>query len=156
MKFRPSLRLLELKIPPPIAALLTAWAMATSTGAPAAPWALRAALFGTLAFTALVIAIAGEWAFHRAKTTINPLKPQNASTLVTNGIYRFTRNPMYLGLTLALLGWAFFLAHTLPFLVPVAFALYIQRFQIQPEERALSKKFGTAFTQYCARTRRWV
>ena len=76
--------------------------------------------------------------------------------MVTNGIYGFTRNPMYLGLALILLGLAVFLASPWALLGPVGFVAFITRFQIRPEERALQARFGAAYTAYCARVRRWV
>ena len=98
----------------------------------------------------------GLIAFLRARTTPNPLQPQQASTLVTDGIYRCTRNPMYLGMALALLGWAGWLAHPLALAcIPLAMA-WLQRFQIQPEERILEQRFGEAFRRYRQRVRRWL
>jgi len=72
------------------------------------------------------------------------------------GIYRFTRNPMYVGLALVLLGWAALLSSPWALLGPLVFVLYINRFQIAPEERVLSAKFGAAYTEYIARVRRWL
>ena len=87
---------------------------------------------------------------------MSPLKPDTASRLVTSGVYGFTRNPMYLGLCLVLAGWAFFLSSPLMLLGPLAFILYITRFQIVPEERSLSSLFGEAFADYQAKVRRWI
>ncbi len=101
-------------------------------------------------------ALAGDLAFKRARTTINPFKPQNTSSLVTSGIYRLTRNPMYLGLLMVVLGWATFLCSAFALLGPVAFVAYIARFQIVPEERVLSAKFGSGYSEYLARVRRWL
>src|SRR6185295_5497363 len=78
--------------------------------------------------------IGGIVAFRRAQTTINPMKPEAARSLVSSGVYRFTRNPMYVGLLLALLAWATFLSAPLALAGPLAFVLYIGRFQIAPEE----------------------
>ena len=101
-------------------------------------------------------ALAGDLAFKRARTTVNPFRPQNTSSLVTSGIYRFTRNPMYLGLLAIVLGWGTFLCSAFAFLGPVAFVAYITRFQIVPEERVLLAKFGSAYSTYLARVRRWL
>ena len=111
-----------------------------------------------LVVVALSVAIgaAGMLSFRRARTTINPTTPDAASSLVVTGIYRFTRNPMYLGFFLLLTGWAIYLANIPAFAGPVLFVLYINRFQIAPEERALAAKFGTAFDDYRRRTRRWI
>jgi protein-S-isoprenylcysteine O-methyltransferase Ste14 len=94
--------------------------------------------------------------FWRAQTTPNPMKPSSASFLVTSGIYRFTRNPMYLGLALLLIGWALYLANVLAFLFLPAFTLYMNRFQIKPEERALTDRFGQTYLEYASRVNRWI
>ena len=100
--------------------------------------------------------LAGVVSFRASRTTINPLKPDEASALVTGGIFRFTRNPMYLGMAFVLFAWATHLGN--PWLVvgPLVFALYITRFQIIPEERALLANFGELFVAYKARVRRWL
>ena len=84
------------------------------------------------------------------------MRPQNTSSLVTRGIYGFTRNPMYLGLALALLGWAAFLSAAWPLLGPPLFVAYVNIFQIRPEERVLSGLFGDEYTRYTRRVRRWI
>ncbi len=94
--------------------------------------------------------------FWSAHTTPNPMKPSSASYLVTSGIYRFTRNPMYLGLLLLLAGWALYLANILAFLFLPAFILYMNRFQIKPEERALTNRFGRKYLEYASRVNRWI
>jgi len=152
------MRSLELKIPPPLVALLIAAAMwsFSATGRIEMPIALRIAVGVVAALAGFGIAISGVIAFRRAHTTVSPLKPDTASRLVTSGVYGFTRNPMYLGLCLVLAGWAFFLSSPLMLLGPLAFILYITRFQIVPEERSLSSLFGEAFADYQAKVRRWI
>ena len=104
-----------------------------------------------------VIACAlGILEFKRAKTTVNPTKPESSSSLVRSGIYRHTRNPMYLGFLLILVGWATLTANILAFLVLPVFVLYMNRFQIKPEERALTLIFGDEFKAYCSTVRRWI
>lgn len=98
----------------------------------------------------------GLIAFHKSRTTINPLRPERTSALVTGGIYRITRNPMYVGMTLFLLAWAVYLSALLPFAGVPVFMWYITRFQIQPEERVLQGIFGDEFLNYAARVRRWL
>jgi protein-S-isoprenylcysteine O-methyltransferase Ste14 len=95
-------------------------------------------------------------AFGRARTTINPVDIDAASTLVTDGIYRYTRNPMYLGLLALLAAWAVYLGVGWALLGPMIFVAFITRFQIMPEERVLQGKFGAAYADYRARVRRWV
>jgi protein-S-isoprenylcysteine O-methyltransferase Ste14 len=87
---------------------------------------------------------------------MNPTKPSATSSLVTNGVFRFTRNPMYLSLLLYLVAWAVYLANWLALLLVPVFMLYITRFQIKPEERALSAQFGPEYASYKARVRRWL
>jgi len=100
--------------------------------------------------------LAGVRYFRRAKTTVNPMKPESASALVASGIYRYSRNPMYLGFLLMLLGWALWLSNASALLLLPAFVLYMNRFQICPEERALLSLFGPDYMQYRARVRRWL
>ena len=102
------------------------------------------------------IAVAGLLEFRRARTTSNPLRPDAATGLVTSGIYRLTRNPMYVGFACLTLGWAAYLGHALAPLGVVAFVAWISRFQIPPEERALAALFGDAFDRYRSRVRRWI
>ncbi len=90
------------------------------------------------------------------KTTVNPLTPEATTTMVTSGIYRFTRNPMYLGFLLILAGWAIALSHLLAFVILPLFVWYMNRFQILPEERALASKFPEAFTAHKRSVRRWL
>jgi protein-S-isoprenylcysteine O-methyltransferase Ste14 len=101
------------------------------------------------------ISIAGMVAFRRAKTTVNPVKASLASSLVIQGVYRYTRNPMYVGLLLTLLAWVF-LANPFAVLWVVVYVLYITRFQIIPEERVLASLFGAEYEAYKGRVRRWV
>ncbi len=104
------LSVLELKVPPPLVALAVGvgmWFAAPIGPSLALPFALRVALLVAIALGGGAIALAGDIEFRRAKTTINPLKPQNAKALVTSGVYRYTRNPMYLALVLLTLGIAF-------------------------------------------------
>ena len=98
----------------------------------------------------------GAREFRRSRTTVNPLHPERASSVVTSGIYRYTRNPMYVGIVLVLLG-CFVAFGALSGLagLPI-FIAYMNRFQITPEEHALQAKFGREYTDYQARVRRWV
>ena len=150
---------LELKIPPPAIALAVAVSMWVARRyAPslelAIPW--RQAFAVTLAVIGIALALAGVFAFRRAKTTVNPLKPETSSTVVSTGIYGFTRNPMYLGMLMVLVGWAFFLANAVSFSLLPLFALYMNRFQIGPEERVLSGHFGREYGNYMQSVRRWL
>jgi protein-S-isoprenylcysteine O-methyltransferase Ste14 len=150
---------LELKIPPLALVLLFAvmmWLLSVFVPplALALPWRTTLALLFSIA--GFAIALAGVLEFRLAKTTVNPLTPETASAMVTTGIYRFSRNPMYLGLLFALIAWAVWLSHLLAFALLPLFVLYMNRFQIEPEERALSAKFGGYFRDYGRSVRRWV
>lgn len=104
---------------------------------------------------AVILALAVS-AFIRARTTVNPLAPEDAETLVTSGLYRISRNPMYLAMSLVLTGSAFLNGNLAAFAGPLLFVWVMTLFQIKPEERALQAKFGEAFTAYRQRTRRWI
>src|SRR5690349_24996867 len=130
-------------------------------GAWAAP-ALRFEMPGRRVITAgvalfgLAVSIAGVVSFKRARTTVSPLKPESASSLVVSGVYRVSRNPMYVGMALLLLGWAVWLVNLMAFVILPAFVLYISRFQIRPEEAAMTTLFGEEYEAYRSRVRRWL
>jgi protein-S-isoprenylcysteine O-methyltransferase Ste14 len=153
------MRALELKIPPPLVALLIAaamWGISLNTPLVDLPAHIRLVAGIAIALAGVATTISGVAAFRRAKTTVNPLKPETSSSLVTSGVYRFTRNPMYVGLALVLLAWAVFLSSPWGLLGPLAFALYMNRFQIMPEEKILLGMFGTAYSAYQSKVRRWL
>jgi protein-S-isoprenylcysteine O-methyltransferase Ste14 len=150
---------LELKVPPLILVLVLAgamWfaAMQLPSLAITLPW--RHGLAVTISGVGILLILAGGYTFQKAKTTVNPTTPAAASSVVTSGVYRFSRNPMYVGFLLALTGWAAFLSHTLPFLFLPVYVAYMNRFQISPEERALSAKFGDEYETYKQAVRRWL
>jgi protein-S-isoprenylcysteine O-methyltransferase Ste14 len=149
----------ETKIPPPVVAALILIAMWLVRGVLVPmmiPMLLR--LWIGIFFGAFGVLIAGMGmiAFRRAQTTINPVNPGQASRIVTGSVYRFTRNPMYVGLTAALLSFMAWFAVPWLLIGPVLFVLYIDRFQIIPEERALRLKFGAEYEEYVHRVRRWI
>ena len=150
---------MELKVSPVMLTFLLGalmWLAARhTTGFAVAPeW--RWALLGTLGGAGLMVGMAGVWSFHKARTTVNPWRPQATSALVVSGIYRWTRNPMYLGLALALAGWGLYLANFYALLLAFTFVPYMNRFQIRPEENALQQTFGDTFREYCGQVRRWL
>jgi protein-S-isoprenylcysteine O-methyltransferase Ste14 len=153
------MRTLEHKIPPPIAAAIVAaamWALARITPALAFDHRVRLAVAGAFVGFGVCISAMGMIAFRRARTTINPVKIEEASSMVTSGIYSRTRNPMYVGLTCLLLAWTVFLASPAALAGPIVFVLFTMRFQIIPEERAMTSKFGSEYSDYQARVRRWL
>ena len=150
---------LDLKIPPLVVFMFIATLM--WFGSQAAPTAgfrvpARQAIELGLATVGVGTAVAGVVSFRIAKTTVNPLNPAAASALVTSGVYQLTRNPMYLGALILLIGWAVFLANAFAFILVPSFVLYLNRFQIGPEEKALTSLFASEFTTYCAKVRRWL
>jgi protein-S-isoprenylcysteine O-methyltransferase Ste14 len=150
---------LELKIPPPIIAVLiaaTMWGISLVTPLLTVSSTYQIPLAMAIAVVGVALALAGSISFRQAKTTVNPLKPEAASSLVSSGIYQFTRNPMYLGMLMVLVAWAVFLSSLWALLGLLAFVLYIDRFQIAPEERVLSKLFGTDYINYQTKVRRWI
>src|SRR5438093_10270293 len=150
---------LALKVPPPIAAAILAaamWLISSATGALAMPTTVRISLVVLFALAGAGFSLAGAIAFRQAKTTVNPMKPENASSLVVSGVYRITRNPMYVGLLLMLAAWCVLLSAPWAIAGPIAFFLYITKFQIAPEEQVMSQKFGTDYLAYKARVRRWL
>jgi len=150
---------LEHRIPPPLVMLLTAFAMwqfARLLPRVEVDDTVRLVLAGMFVIDGVFCALAGVYCFRRAHTTVDPLHPDKATHLVTGGIYQVSRNPMYLGFAILLLAWAVFLASPWMLLGVPAFMLYLTRFQIHPEERALDALFGEDFRDYRARVRRWL
>jgi len=150
---------LELKVPPPVVFLSVAGlSWLASRAAPALDFILphRNAMVVALLVAGVCVALLGVASFRRARTTVNPVKPEKTSALVMSGVYRYTRNPMYLGLLLVLLGWSSFLANALAFVFVPVFILYMNRFQIHPEERVLVSMFGQEFMAYRSKVRRWL
>lgn len=153
------MRALENRIPAPVVALLLGGLMkayALAAALPAEPSPTRVTVAVALAQLSAVIVLAAFASFWRARTTINPLHPSRASRLVTHGIFRLSRNPMYLSLLLLLVAYAIRLDALAAWLAPALFAVYVTRFQIVPEERALAAKFGPEYQAYRQRTRRWI
>lgn len=153
------MRFLELRVPPVLVVAIAAalmWVVARALPG----WNLdlpgRQAVAALAAILGVAVALAGVIEFRRSRTTVNPLRPDTATSLVDGGIYRLSRNPMYLGFALALLGWGVFLANPAALAVLFGYVAYMNRFQIAPEERALEARFGAAFAEYRAKVRRWL
>lgn len=155
----PSPHWLELKLPPPLVALLCGGAIWWLAGVMPASFALPDAcrwLAIPLVIAGLSCDLLALLTFRKAQTTINPLSPENSCALVTGGIYRFSRNPMYLGLALLLTAWLLFVGQWLLLPLVALFVGYITRFQIVPEERVLQERFGEAWNIWQGRVRRWL
>lgn len=152
------MQILELKIPPLALVVIFAlgmWGAPPIASLPPSGLFMQVATFA-LALLGVAICVAGVVSFRLARTTVNPTTPDAASTLVVAGIYRHTRNPMYLGFLVMLLAWGLWLASLSALLLLPLFALYLTRFQIMPEEKALLARFGQDFKSYTQQVRRWV
>ena len=150
---------LENRIPPPLVVVLIGAAMAVIawfTPALEIGSNVRFAVGGIAIALGALVAVQGARTFWRNKTTISPVDLESASALVTSGVFRFSRNPMYVGFTAMLVGWAVCLAAPWALVGPVAFVLFTNRFQIIPEERVMRDKFGQAYDDYQAQVRRWI
>jgi len=147
------------KVPPPIYFIAAAVIMYVldSKGLGLAfdlPYAAKIA--SVVAAIAASIIAAAIISFRRASTTVDPLHPDAASALVQSGVFRWSRNPMYVGLTGMLLAGAVYLQSAAGFVISLLFATVITMWQIKPEEQALRELFGAAYADYCKRVRRWV
>jgi len=153
------MRSLELKIPPVIVVLIAGALMwGISRGVPKLHVTVpaRNIVATAIAVIGAAISLMGVMAFRRAGTTVNPLEPNFSSKLVASGIYKRTRNPMYLGFLLLLIGWGVWLSNALALVIIPIFIGYMNRFQILPEERALSSIFGQEFPAYKSKVGRWL
>ena len=150
---------LELKIPPAVLVLLftvVMWSVSLMS-----PWTViqildKELVAGALWLMGFVLIIVAAVEFISAKTTANPLTPGLATSIVTTGVYRLSRNPMYVGFLLMLAAWGVFLANVLSVLLLPLFVVYLNRFQIISEENALLAKFGDDYARYLRSVRRWV
>jgi protein-S-isoprenylcysteine O-methyltransferase Ste14 len=145
---------------PPVAQFLAAAALMGLVAAvsPIGGFAFTGQLMlaSMLLLAAGLVGMAAVRVFARAGTTVNPLRPESASRLVAHGVYRYTRNPMYLALLLALIAWGIWLGNAAALLLVPLFMLTIEQLQIRPEEQALEALFGAEFVAYKQRVRRWL
>lgn len=150
---------MKLVVPPPLQGLITGaamWWLNRALPAFAFSFPGHKALALTFIAAAIGIELTAVAMFFRARTTVNPLAPHKSKVLVAKGLYRISRNPMYLGLALLLTGWLLWLGNPLNALLLIAFVLYITAFQIKPEEAALREIFGEDFDTYAHQVRRWI
>lgn len=153
------MNVLETRVPPPVVVLIFAvlmWLVARYAPVFHMQVPLKLLIVSILAGIGAMCSISGAVTFHRARTTINPMKPQEATKLVCTGIYQLTRNPMYLGLAFVLTAWAIYLNSVESLIGVLGFIAYIHGFQILPEERALIQVFGEEYRDYQSRVRRWL
>lgn len=150
---------MPLLIPPPLVVALFGYAMWLLAGRlpfGGFAFALQRPLAGLVLLAGLGLMAAAAWTMFRARTTVNPLKPERATRLVTAGVFARSRNPIYLGDALILAALALGFGNWLNFLLLPLFVWFIGRFQIEPEEQALQRLFGAEYRDYCARVRRWL
>jgi protein-S-isoprenylcysteine O-methyltransferase Ste14 len=150
---------LELRVPPDVVALVAAglmWLVARLTPGLVLPLVVRLPAATALFATGIGLVVVARVAFARASTTFSPRTPGSARVLVTAGVYRLSRNPMYLGTTLILIGVAVLMSSPVSLVLCAGFVFYIDRLQIAPEERILAARFSGEFERYARDVRRWV
>lgn len=148
---------MKLKLPPPVIFLLSVGIIAWLPKFPL-PFSIivRILLCGFLLLMGTIFAADSFLAFIRQKTTLSPQSPERSSTLITTGVFRISRNPMYLSLVIWLAAWAVWCESPWAIFVITLFMLYLTHFQIKPEEQALERRFGHRFLQYKQSVRRWI
>lgn len=150
---------MENKIPPIILITIlaiTMWGISKFTFSVSINVSIQLSVALLLAICGVFISVAGVLSFKRANTTVDPLHPEYASSLVTSGIYKISRNPMYAGFALMLFAWSVYLASPLSLIGVILYIIFINRFQIVPEDRILMTLFGDEYAQYQANVRRWL
>lgn len=150
---------LSLKIPPLALGIISAlliWLIDRKMPLYQAEFVCQNIMAGVISCAGLIVSLAGILAFKKRKTTIDPRYPAKANKLVINGIYKYSRNPMYLGMLLAIVGFVIFLGSLPGILIIILFVIFITRYQIQPEEIALQNKFGDVYIDYTKHVRRWL
>jgi protein-S-isoprenylcysteine O-methyltransferase Ste14 len=150
---------LQLKIPPPIVAFvfgMLIWLLSDKLSLTFMDPEHRRTLALMLLAVAATLDIWAILSFRAAKTTIDPRYPHKSTSIVSTGIYQYTRNPMYLGLALILTALSVYLAAPLGFLCVLGFIVYINKFQIEAEEAMLEQQFGARYHQYKQSVRRWI
>lgn len=150
---------LELKLPPLVLTLLTGAVMwIVSSLLPETKYRPSWGTITTLMLfcAGILFVFLGAYEFKKAKTSLDPRAPNQSSKLVTSGVYRLSRNPIYIGFFSILLAWFFYLSQNHLFVFPVLFVFYMNRFQISPEERFLDQLVGEQYAAYKKQVRRWL
>ena len=146
-----------IKIPPPILVLiLTSLVYFSSTKLESIYLPYRQTVSVLILIIGIVVIISPVFDFIKSKTTVNPIKFQNVNRLVTTGIYRYSRNPMYLGMILIIISTTVYYLNLLSVFSPLIFYIWINKFQISREEIFLEGKFGNEYLKYKSKTRRWI
>ncbi len=148
---------LELKIPPPLIVAVAAGLHALSLWVWPVAWiSMPTWLIVACLFVASLYGLGGLWGCLQCKTTVHPWSPEDTRVLVTHGVFAWSRNPMYVALLGVLLPWLCSPVHPLSPIWFLAAYLWLNQFQVMPEERILADKFGDSFLAYQARVRRWL
>ena len=148
---------LELKIPPLLAALIFGFLIWVMQFEVEIDNTIVLYIVSIILFSiGSIVSILGVWEFRKQKTTVNPMSPQESNSLVMKGIYTFTRNPMYLGFLLWLFSLGVLLRNPISLIAIVLFVIYMNIFQIIPEENILEEKFGKEYLKYKENVRRWL
>ena len=148
-----------MKLPPPlyaIAAVVLMWFLNKNCPVLETTQQWPVIVGGLMILVGILIDVLAIVQFRQAKTTINPLRPESSTSLVTSVFYAHSRNPMYVGLLVCLLGVTLLLRSLTPLLVLPLFVVVVTVFQIIPEEKALSKIFGEEFKHYKENVQRWL
>lgn len=153
------MKTLELKIPPALLMLVfmaAMWLIDYVLPMFKLNWDWREWVARVLFLAAITCIVSGIVSFKKARTTVNPTQPEKTTSVVTTGIYQLTRNPMYLGFFIMILALAIKLANPITWVLLPLFVIYMNQFQIKPEERALTEIFGNNYLQYQQSVRRWI
>ena len=146
-----------IKIPPPILVIiLTSLVYFSSTKLELIYLPYRQIVSVIILIIGLIVIVSPVVDFIKSKTTINPVKFKNVNRLVTTGIYRYSRNPMYLGMILIIISTTVYYLNFLSVFSPLIFYIWINKFQINREEIFLEEKFGSEYLKYKSKTRRWI
>ena len=146
-----------IKIPPPILVIiLTSLVYFSSTKLELIYLPYRQIVSVIILIIGLIVIVSPVVDFIKSKTTVNPVKFKNVNRLVTTGIYRYSRNPMYLGMILIVISTTVYYLNFLSVFSPLIFYIWINKFQINREEIFLEDKFGSEYLKYKSKTRRWI
>ena len=150
---------LSLKVPPPVQAItfgVLMWVVARQASGGQFQFELQLPVAILFAVAGVALVVTSMMEFRRASTTIDPFHPEEATSLVDSGVFRFSRNPMYVSLLLVLIAWFIWLGSFYNLAALALFVSYITAFQIKPEEAVMKSLFGEKYDQYRSRVRRWI
>lgn len=153
------MKALNCKLPPMLVSLMLGifmWAAAFIFPSFTVLLPLRLPVSLFMAIIGFAIVFISGHSFTNAKTSFNPVQFDKVTSLVTSGVYSFTRNPMYLGVMTAFIGWAYYLGNIFSAVIVPLNIIYLNRFQIKREETILEEKFGREYLLYKSKVRRWI